>query len=396
MIQAARIALGLALLWLPGQGRASAGYKLKLPDKSPLYLRALDSGGDSAEAISLREPLRYLGASLNWSPQAKTADIEVGGRKARLLVEDSWLYLEGRRLRLPSPARWKDGRLIASKACWEALARELLSAAPPLGEATEAELQASLAPTPGAVPTLQPLGQPQILPTPTPRPAALLHSASLDYVVIDAGHGGHDPGATGRGGVEEKEVCLDIARRVHRLMKRHLPGVTAVLTREDDRFISLGDRTRIANDFGSRALFISIHNNASTNRLSRGSQVFYYDSASSDRAAEALARRENEDANYMDILMMDLGKQAVRDPSILLANLVQGELCDALGTKERGLSYAPFYVLARTKMPAILVEVAFISNPREERLLASDEFREEVAMSIIKGLSRYKVEVARK
>jgi N-acetylmuramoyl-L-alanine amidase len=198
--------------------------------------------------------------------------------------------------------------------------------------------------------------------------------------------------------VVEKDICLDISLRLKKLIEQKFPGVDVVLTRDRDVYVSLRERTRIANE-ADADLFISIHNNASVNRKVKGSQVFFYDSRSSDKAAEDLARRENEDANYLEFIMTDLAKSLVRDQSILLAQSLQDSLAELggdFGVASRRLSYAPFYVLARTKMPAILVEVAFISNPREEKLLRDAAFRNRVAQGILGGLKSYRSEIARK
>jgi N-acetylmuramoyl-L-alanine amidase len=208
-------------------------------------------------------------------------------------------------------------------------------------------------------------------------------------VVIDAGHGGYDPGARSRRGLKEKDVCLDIALRFRRELMAAAPDLAVVLTRDRDVYLTLRQRTEIANK-ADADLFISIHNNASVKRESKGSQVFFYDSQSSDRAAADLVARENEEANQLEILMTDLAKSLVRDQSIGFADKVQSKLGKALHLKHRDLAYAPFYVLARTKMPAILVEVAFITHPQEERLLGDPDFRQTVAESLTQGVIDYR------
>jgi N-acetylmuramoyl-L-alanine amidase len=189
--------------------------------------------------------------------------------------------------------------------------------------------------------------------------------------------------------LREKDVCLDIAVYLREELQRLDKGLRVVLTRDKDVYLTLRQRTEVANQ-ADGDLFISIHNNASRNRSSRGTQVFFYDSQSSDKAAADLAMRENEDANQLEILMTDLAKSLVRDQSIAFASKVQAELGKALRLPNRDLSYAPFYVLARTKMPAILVEVAFISNAQEEALLRSTAFRKQVAGGIARGVAQYR------
>jgi N-acetylmuramoyl-L-alanine amidase len=215
-----------------------------------------------------------------------------------------------------------------------------------------------------------------------------LTGARIRTIVVDAGHGGKDPGAHGPDGLREKDVCLDIALRLRLELARRNPGVKVVLTRDRDVFISLPERTAIANRLKGD-LFVSIHNNASPDPETHGTQVFFFDSQSSDRAAADLSLRENDDTNQLDILMTDLAKSIVRDQSIGFASLVQRALGKAINLKHRDISYAPFYVLARTEMPAILVEVAFITNRREERLLGDSGFRQRVAVSLALGIEAY-------
>jgi N-acetylmuramoyl-L-alanine amidase len=215
-----------------------------------------------------------------------------------------------------------------------------------------------------------------------------LTGARIRTIVLDPGHGGKDPGARGPDGLREKDVCLDIALRLRQEIAQRDPGLRVVLTRDRDDFISLQERTAIANrDKGD--LFVSIHNNASPDGDVHGTQVFFFDSQSSDRAASDLSMRENGEANQLDVLMTDLAKSIVRDQSIGFASLVQRAMGRTINLKHRDISYAPFYVLARTEMPAILVEVAFITNPREERLLGDPGFRQRAAASIATGIESY-------
>jgi N-acetylmuramoyl-L-alanine amidase len=219
-------------------------------------------------------------------------------------------------------------------------------------------------------------------------------AAPLKTIVIDPGHGGYDSGAIGRRNrTYEKDACLDIGKRLAELLRDSNPGLKVVLTRDRDEFIALEDRTRLANRLKAD-LFISIHNNSSNDPDSHGTQVFYYDSQSSSREAAGLARRENSNANFLEMLFRDLQKMAVRDPSIRLASSVEKSITRSLKLKGRRLQYAPFYVLAMTKMPAILVETAFISNPKEERLLRTPAFRQQVAEAIFQGVNGYRQQMA--
>jgi N-acetylmuramoyl-L-alanine amidase len=215
-----------------------------------------------------------------------------------------------------------------------------------------------------------------------------LTGGKVRTIVIDAGHGGYDPGAHGPRGTLEKDVCLDIALKLRHDLNARDPQLRVVMTRDSDTFISLQERTVLANE-AKGDLFVSIHNNASPAQSTHGTQVFFFDSQSSDKAAEDLTMRENGEVNQLDVLMTDLAKSIVRDQSIQFAKGIQNALGIELNLKHRDISYAPFYVLARTQMPAILVEVAFITNPREELLLRDDDFQERVARSITSGVEDY-------
>jgi N-acetylmuramoyl-L-alanine amidase len=385
-----------AFCGLAALAQATAGLTLRLPDKSPLTIRTLDAS-DPLEPIAIGGPVLYLGGSLIWQPASKTAEVDLAGNRALLLLEEPVAYLGQQRLRLPSALHWKDGSLVLARPSLELLLKSLSPAAPAFESASAADLGSLPQPVavalPSAEPTLEPAPEPVIVSADEPAPPEGPLPGQF-CVVIDAGHGGKDPGAHGRQ-VDEKDVCLDIARKIRDRIHARLKDVKVILTRQDDHFITLRRRTEIANNARAN-LFISIHNNASPDTKSHGSQVFFYDSRSSDRAAEDLAKRENEDANYLEFIMMDLTKSLVRDQSIMLAQSVQNQLASLGDIKSRRLSYAPFYVLARTKMPAILVEVAFITNPNEGRLLKNEAFRAQVADDVVKGLSGYRTELAQK
>jgi N-acetylmuramoyl-L-alanine amidase len=391
----------LTLLSLSALLHATDGLKLRLESKSPLIVKTMDAS-DVLEPLSIEEPLLYLGGSLTWAPASKTAEVDLAGNSALLMLEDPLVIIGARRLILPSALHWKDGQLILSRAALELLFRSLAPSAPSFETASAEELAGipSFAQTPASEPTVVPPLEPVIVKGAEPSVGASPAGRTVHCVVIDAGHGGHDPGAHGSAGVDEKDVCLDIALKIRRRIQQELPDVKVILTRDRDYFVTLRGRTEIANtanDGKAADLFISIHNNASPDTKSKGSQVFFYDSRSSDRAAEDLATRENEDANYLEFIMTDLAKSLVRDQSIMLAQSVQDQLAPLrkdLDIHRRLLSYAPFYVLARTKMPAILVEVAFITNPREERLLRDESFRAQVADGIVAGIGNYRKKLA--
>lgn len=213
-------------------------------------------------------------------------------------------------------------------------------------------------------------------------------------VVIDAGHGGHDTGAIGRKGTEEKEVTLAIARKLARELRAR--GLEVMLTRDEDRYLKLEERARLANEMRGD-LFISIHcNSAPTSKL-RGIETYTLNT-SSDRYSIRLAARENASSEKgisdLQFILADLATKANTEESTRLANQVQKNLVNQLsasyqGVKNLGTKEALFYVLLGAKMPAILVETSFLSHPEEEKRLASDSYQEDVAQAIAHGVEDF-------
>ena len=213
-------------------------------------------------------------------------------------------------------------------------------------------------------------------------------------VVLDPGHGGKDPGAIGPSGLREKDVVLAVAKELAKLLEEE-PGVKVYLTRRDDSFIPLNQRTEIANQLEGD-IFISIHANATLyNREVNGVETFFNSRYSYGEGAEAVAARENVFLGSEDVseeakaIFWDLIQDRYRNESNDLSHLVQEELSETTGLENRGVKSAPFYVLRGAAMPAILVEIGFISNPWEERKLKGEDFRKRIALGIFKGLKAY-------
>jgi N-acetylmuramoyl-L-alanine amidase len=221
-------------------------------------------------------------------------------------------------------------------------------------------------------------------------------------VVIDAGHGGHDPGAIGPTGVYEKNVVLDIAIRVRQILKKTQPSYAVVLTRETDVFIPLQKRASIAN--GHKAdLFVSVHANASANRKARGIETYLLNATNSEEALKTAARENGvsfkkmkQTQSEMDVILTSLASQNKRDESVKLAGNLQKTLVGKVsnrypqtGEHGTGVKGAPFYVLVGAEMPASLVEVSFISNRDEEQLLKTESYRQLIAQSIADGIHKY-------
>jgi N-acetylmuramoyl-L-alanine amidase len=216
-------------------------------------------------------------------------------------------------------------------------------------------------------------------------------------VVLDPGHGGHDPGATGPSGLREKDVTLDVAHRAAPVLAREL-GISTLLTRDGDEYVSLEERTARANGFGAD-VFVSIHCNASESGAARGVQTFVLDTTSDEIAMRVAARENNasiaqagpEVARMLrDLRMADLGSRSSH-----LAELIQRSALSSLsdrfpGATDQGVKTAGFYVLVGAQMPAVLFETSFISNPAEEQRLASPDYRQRLADSIVNAIKAYR------
>ena len=214
-------------------------------------------------------------------------------------------------------------------------------------------------------------------------------------VVVDAGHGGHDPGAIGPGRVREKDVTLAMARRLASRLRAE--GFEVVLTRNGDRYLALEERTALANT-ARGDLFVSIHANAHPRRNRSGVETYFLNVAD-DRYAARLAARENgldaeEGLGDVARILTDLDAKASADSSRRLAQLVQREVCGGVRSRvgdvrDLGVKSALFYVLLGARMPAVLVETAFISNRVEERRLASPRYQDEVAAGIARAVTTF-------
>jgi N-acetylmuramoyl-L-alanine amidase len=219
-------------------------------------------------------------------------------------------------------------------------------------------------------------------------------------IVLDPGHGGHDTGAIGPSGLMEKDVALDLAVRLRKLLRDRL-GVRVLMTRSEDVFVPLPERSAFAN--GAKADFmISLHVNAANARGAVGFETFYFTREPSDNDARASAQRENlvienngsAGKDLESLLKATLADMAVtRDmkESSRLAEGILAALDKILRVDNRGVKSGPFYVLATAAMPAVLVESAFITNPKEERRLQREDYRQRIAEGLYEGIAAYKV-----
>lgn len=217
----------------------------------------------------------------------------------------------------------------------------------------------------------------------------------IGKIVIDPGHGGHDTGTIGPNGLYEKDLVLDVSKRLGKLLEARL-GADVVFTRRDDTFIPLETRTSIANQ-EQADLFVSVHANSSHDPDARGVETYYLNFTSSPDALE-VAARENADSDKSIHELQDLVKKIALKEKIeesrefaadVQQSLHSGLAAKAPGERDRGVKKAPFVVLIGANMPSILAEISFISNPGDERRLRSPEYRQRIAESLYRGIARY-------
>ena len=216
----------------------------------------------------------------------------------------------------------------------------------------------------------------------------------LRRIVVDAGHGGKDPGAVGPSGILEKDVTLAMAKALARKLEQELK-CEVILTRSGDTFLELEERTAIANKVGAD-LFISVHANANRNRRARGIETYYLNFSKNDKAVEVVARENGtslKQVGDLELILMDLLANSKINESSRLAAEIQKAMVKNLKrhykVKNLGVRQGPFYVLLGATMPSVLVETAFISNHDEEKLLVSRTYQDRAAAAIVRGVHSY-------
>jgi N-acetylmuramoyl-L-alanine amidase len=256
-------------------------------------------------------------------------------------------------------------------------------------------------PVPEAAP---PPAPPPAPPAKTPAPRAVVSPPGIEaradrkdikIIVIDPGHGGKDPGAIGRSGMAEKDITLYVGLRLRDLIIKRL-GKGVLMTRDRDVFIELEDRAKFANNMGAD-LFVSVHVNSHPQRSTKGVEIYHFGEATDRRALEVAARENGTPIKDTGIgweyLVADLLTTKKVQESLELAwttkKAMISRLDDYYDVEDHGVKTAPFYVLRFTTMPSILAEIAFITNPMEERLMQSDAFLHRVAESIFDGIKAY-------
>ncbi len=327
--------------------------------------RMVISGGPS-QMVSLNQ-MQYIplvpycdAKEIHWEWDPVTNVVSVNGRsgKGKFLVDSQVAMVDGERIHLPEPLRMSQGLILFPA---------------------------------GSLPLLDSLNAAKASPAAAPGPF------QVHKIVLDPGHGGKDPGARGRKGTKEKEIVLDVALRTRDLLAEN--GIDVILTRDKDQFISLGKRSQIANR-NKADFFVSIHANSSRSRAASGFEVYYLSNTVDDES-RAIAAMENanldieEDAfsgrtQDLDATLWDLINSENRTESAELAKELEQSARTRLGIRNRGVKSARFAVLKGATMPAVLVEVGFLTNLVEEERLCSSGYRQRLAETITAGILNYK------
>ena len=258
-------------------------------------------------------------------------------------------------------------------------------------------------PGPVARPETRPEGRRRGAPQP-PEPPELNRAGSYSLarqlglgarrIVIDPGHGGHDPGTIGPGGLQEKDLVLDVSLRLEKLVRAEL-GAEVIMTRSNDSYVPLEERTAIANSKGAD-LFLSVHGNASRDNRARGIETYFLSFAQDSHAA-AVAARENaiSAATLKDLqqLVKAITLNSKIDESRDFAASVQEAMVQNVrqqhAVEDRGVHTAPFYVLIGANMPSVLAEIAFVTNPDDEKRLQTRDYRDLIARALLRGVKSY-------
>ena len=222
---------------------------------------------------------------------------------------------------------------------------------------------------------------------------------SLKYIIIDAGHGGKDPGTMSESGLMEKDITLAVAGIMKDLIVRYYPGMKVILTREKDVFIPLEERSKIANkvaDRNSGSVYISLHCNSTLNPGPHGFEIYFFSQSASTEAARELAIIENRiiDSKYRNEIgriQADMLSSFIQRRSSFLAETIEARMKKKLGSliESRGVKKADFAVLRGSLMPAVLVEMGYLSNKKEAHYLQSRKYQVKIAKSIFMGIRDY-------
>ncbi len=253
--------------------------------------------------------------------------------------------------------------------------------------------------TPPATPSATPPATPPAAPTSPPPLLDLAPSGGIRTIVVDAGHGGTEDGAHGPGGTLEKHVTLSVARRLKAALEARL-GVRVILTREADATVDLDERAALANN-NKADLFVSLHANASVRASAAGAEVFYLSLEEYGDQAQRVARGETEalpvfggGTRDIEVILWEMAQARYIEESAVLAKEVEAGLRERVLMSPRAIQQAPFRVLVGANMPAVLVEMGFITNADQEKQLSSEPFQASIVQAIVDSITRYRDKLA--
>ena len=422
-------------LLLPGLSGAEISVALKFTDRPDTVQVQELSDMKGKTYLPLAELARFYGVQLSFDPLARRAALSKGKNKVKLVLSQPiFLALDPDESFPIDPVEMVSGQLgvpaesaedilrvlletniqyfpdqqslVAGDVTAEDLKKEILAAAQQPAPRTAAPTKTPAAPASiSQAPTYTPepvkttvMAQtvPRVKLPPPGRAEERAASPNKIYqvrrIVIDAGHGGHDSGAKSNDcRFKEKEATLDIAKRVASVLRTN-PGLEVLLTRTEDRYVSLNERTEFANRHKAD-LFVSIHCNSNPRSGASGREIYVYSAKASNQSAAVAAFRENGRRDDLPFIFDDLRHNAFKGISEELARRVERMMRNQFKGHDRKIQKAPFYVLARVDMPSILIETAFLSNREEEKKLKSEEWRQEVASAIADGILDFRSKV---
>lgn len=374
------------------------------------------------ELLSLSDIAKVFKAFSQWNPIARKVTLTKGKNSITFNIGNAFVQVNDRTVVMDTPAELITGRVFIPVKfikdvfpqvfgvviSWDRTNKKLTidneEVNPPISLTNKSTIEEYF-PLSSTRPTKPEKVRSQLETKPLVISDNILEKFKIKTIIIDPGHGGKDPGAVGKHGLLEKDIVLDMAKRIAELLRRRLPGVEVLLTRDGDYFVPLRERTGFAN-YKKGDLFISIHANAAFSKEASGFEVYYLspDASASDERARALSVIENKvldmekerlptgggRTDYTQLILGGLAQQEFINESIELAGIIQNIVCRQLQLENRGIKSAFFWVLKDAMMPAVLVETGFISNPDEAKRLNSSDFKDQMAHAICEAIIEYK------
>jgi N-acetylmuramoyl-L-alanine amidase len=348
---------------------------------SETEIDAIDVTIDGRRYILLTDVCNANGIEWRWDSISRKIILQRDAHEVILLLESKYYYVDRKIKKLNAPIRMKNGLIYVPLRFSKYTIRHLFDLDKKISKSA-----------PRVISEKRPGG------TKKSPPAKF----RIKKVIIDPGHGGKDPGAISRTGLKEKHIVLDVSKRIKAELEKK--DIDVIMTRNSDKFIPLGERARIANK-NCADLFISIHANASRSRWLRGFEAYYLSEATDDNA-RALEASENSVLKYeessfarhtknLDAIVWDLKFTEHREESIELAGFICQEVGKRLKLRRNKVRSAGFYVLKGTEMPAVLVELSYLSNRWDEKNLRKSDYKQKLSEGIVMGIIGFKNEYER-